>query len=72
VRPRNKYWVVASDVKAVAERCSMKIVKSLFNRFQRNEISTQDFCETYERIWNFEFDKRSLSEDEFNALDYPL
>lgn len=47
-----------------------KKVTSLFNRLQRNEISTKEFCEVYERIWNFEFDKRILSDEEFKALDY--
>lgn len=45
-------------------------VENLIERFQQHAISAQEFCTSFERIWNFEFEKKSISNEVFEALDF--
>ena len=45
-------------------------IKNLIERFQQQAISTQEFCTSFERIWNFEFEKKSISNEAFESLDF--
>ncbi len=45
-------------------------IENLIERFQQHAISTQEFCASFEQIWNFEFDKKSISNAVFGSLDF--
>lgn len=45
-------------------------IKDLIERFQQHAISTLEFCTSFERIWNFEFEKKSISNEVFESLDF--
>ena len=52
------------------KKITLDEIKSLIERFQQHAISTQEFCASFERIWNFEFEKKSLSKEVFESLDF--
>ena len=51
------------------EETTLEDIKSLIDRLSRNAISVQEFCTLFERVWNFEFDKGSVSNEIFESLD---
>lgn len=52
------------------KKATLSEIENLIKRFQQMEISAQDFCSSYEQIWNFEFDKKTISSDVFDSLDF--
>lgn len=54
----------------MSETFTIEEIKSLIERLQQHAISTQEFCTLFERIWNFEFEKKSVSNEIFETLDF--
>lgn len=54
----------------MSEKISLDEIRSLIERLQQRAISTQEFCTLFERIWNFEFEKGSVSNEIFVSLDF--
>ena len=51
-------------------KADFKEIEELILRYQAYMISTQEFCDLFERIWNFEFEKSSVSAEIFKSLDH--
>lgn len=47
----------------------MEEIQSLLKNLLAKAISAREFCDSYERVWNFEFDKNSLTGEDFKALE---
>ena len=45
-------------------------IEDLINQFQQHAISVQECCDSFERAWNFEVEKRRLPNKVFEALDF--
>ena len=54
----------------MSEKTTIEEIGSLIERLQRHAISTQEFCTLFERIWNFEFEKNSVSTEIYESLDF--
>jgi hypothetical protein len=54
----------------MSEKITLNEIRNLIERFQQHVISTQEFCASFERIWNFEFKKNSLSNEICARLDF--
>lgn len=52
------------------KKVTLSEIEILIERFQRHAISTQDFCNSFERIWNFQFEKKSISNSVFESLNF--
>jgi len=54
----------------MSQKFTIEGIKSLIERFQQHAISAQEFCVSFERIWNFDFKKNSVSIEIYEALDF--
>lgn len=52
------------------EEVTLTEIKDLIEKLQRRAIPVQEFCTFFERIWNFEFEKKSISHEMFESLDF--
>ncbi len=54
----------------MSEKFTIGEIKSLIERLQQHAISTQEFCTLFERIWNLQFEKKSVPHKIFETLDF--
>ena len=54
----------------ISKKITIEEIESLIERLQQHAISAQDFCILYERYWNFEFEKKCVSKEIFEALQF--
>jgi len=52
----------------MSEEATLEEIGNLIEQLQQHAISMQEFCTLFERIWNFEFEKMSLSNKVFESL----
>ncbi|MFE8646396.1 colicin immunity domain-containing protein [Sphingomonas sp. NCPPB 2930] len=45
-------------------------IRNLISKFLQHQISVQEFCDTFETIWNFNFDKKQIDIEKFEGLDF--
>jgi hypothetical protein len=54
----------------MSEEITLEEIKNLIEKLQQHAISVQEFCSWFERVWNFEFEKKSVSNEIFEVLDF--